>query len=117
MGIQVEFNPDLALRNIAEFRSGSKKELECIPVPLEQGQSYGFLKRGQRNYWLHGEIPLLETQGGEVLSRPKASIIITEATHFIESGEVFTKGLYKVVEVFNDSDIHFESYAKVGDRN
>lgn len=117
MGIQVEFNPDLALRDIAEFRSGNRKELECIPEPLEVGQSYGFLKNGQRNYWLHGEIPLLETKGGEVLSRPKASIVIIESTHFSENGEVFTKGSYKVVEVFNDSDIHFESYAKVGDRN
>ena len=117
MGIQVEFNPDLALRNIVEFRSGNRKELECIPEQLEVGQAYGFLKSGQRNYWLHGEIPLLETKGGEVLSRPKASIIITEATHFSENGEVFTKGSYKVVEVFNDPDIHFESYAKVGDRN
>ena len=59
MGIQVEFNPDLALRNISEFTSGNRKESECIPENLQTGETYDFLKHGQRNYWLEGEIPLL----------------------------------------------------------
>ncbi|HBE90896.1 MAG: hypothetical protein A3E37_00380 [Candidatus Andersenbacteria bacterium RIFCSPHIGHO2_12_FULL_46_9] len=76
MGIQVEFNPDLALRNIAEFRAGQRKEEECIPENLKAGETYPFLKNGQRLYWLHGEIPLLETAGEGKLSRPKASVVI-----------------------------------------
>ena len=72
-----------------------------------------FLKKGQRNYWFGGEIPLLETKGGEQLSRPKASIKIIEAIHFLEKGDVYTKGKYKVIEVFKDDKIKFESYSRV----
>ena len=116
MGIKVEFNPDLALRNISEFKNGNRKIEECIPDPLEVDKIYSFLKTEQRNYWLHGEIPLLETQGNEVLSRPKASIIILEATHFVKNNISYTKGKYKVVEVFKDDEIYFESYERVGVR-
>ena len=116
MGIKVEFNPDLALRNISEYKNGKRKVEECIPENLEAGRIYDFLKKDQRNYWLNGEIPLLETKGGEVLSRPKASIVILEATHFVENGEVFTKGKYKVIEVFEDDKIYFESMDRVGAR-
>jgi len=80
MGIQVEFNPDLALRNIEEFKAGKRKSEECIPEPLEKGKIYDFLKKGQRLYyfndsefWGNGQIPLMETSGGEKLSRPLAS--------------------------------------------
>jgi hypothetical protein len=113
MGIQVEFNPDLALRNIEEFIAGRREESECIPEKLEAGKEYPFLKRGQRNYWLHGEIPLVETKGDQQLSRPKASIVIKEATHFIKNNEVFTKGNYEVVEVFTDDEIHFEGFDRI----
>lgn len=113
MGIVVEYNPDLALRNVAEFHAGNRKEAECIPEKLVVGQTYSFLKKDQRLYWLHGELPLLETQGNQVLSRPKASIIILDATHYLEAGEVWTKGRYKVVEVFNDDKTHFNGFEKV----
>lgn len=116
MGIKVEFNPDLALRNISEFRNGNRKIEECIPDLLEKGKIYSFLKTDQRNYWLHGEIPLLETQGDGALSRPKASIIILEATHFVKNNILYTKGKYKVVEIFKDDEIYFESYERVGAR-
>lgn len=116
MGIQIEFNPDLALRNFSEYSAGRRKKEECVPENLEVGKIYDFLKSNQRNYWLLGEIPLLETKGNTVLSRPIASVIILEATHFIEDKEVFTKGKYKIVEVFSDSEIYFESYARVGER-
>jgi hypothetical protein len=53
MGIQVEFNPDLALRDISEFKKGNRKEEECIPENLEAGKIYPFLKKDQRNYWLN----------------------------------------------------------------
>jgi hypothetical protein len=114
MGIQVEFNPDLALRDIEEFKNGNRKQEECIPDDLQAGKVYDFLKSGQRNYWLQGELPLLETKGNEVLSRPKASIRIIEVMHFLDGDQVFTKGKYKVVEIFDDDDeVHFESYAKI----
>ncbi len=113
MGIKVEFNPDLALRNIVEFENGHRKIEECIPKNLEAGKVYPFLKKEQRLYWLYGEIPLLETQGNHVLSRPKASIVILQATHFVENGEVYTKGMYKVVEIFNDERVHFDGFNKV----
>lgn len=117
MGIKVEFNPDLALRNISEYGSNRRQAEECIPKKLLAGQIYSFLKCEQRNYWLYGEIPLVETQGNQILSRPKASVIILEATHFIENNEVWTKGKYKVIEVFNDNQIHFEGLDRVGQRD
>src|SRR3989338_6437161 len=115
MGIQVEFNPDLALRNFDEYKKGKRKLSECIPATLQPRKIYSFLKKGQRNYWLQGEIPLLETKGNQELSKPLASIIIIEATHFLLNSEPYTKGKYKVVEVFdpNDSKIHFNGFAKV----
>jgi len=113
MGIRVEFNPDLALRNISEFRKSRRKKEECIPEKLAIGKIYSFLKREQRNYYILGEIPLLETKGGQVLSRPKASIIILEATHFLKNRDVWTRGKYKIVEVFNDNKIHFEAFKRL----
>lgn len=117
MGIAVEFNPDLALRSISEYKAGRRKIEECIPEVLEAGQVYNFLKSGQRNYWLDGELPLLETKGNQKLSRPIASIEILEAIHFRENGQTWTKGRYKVVEVFEGDKIEFESYARVGERD
>ena len=101
MGIIVEFNPDLALRNISEFKAGKRKKEECIPENIKEGKIYRFLKRGQRNYYLFGEIPLLETDG-KILSRPKASITILKAEHFIVKNQIFTKGEYKVIEIFRN---------------
>lgn len=113
MGISVEFNPDLALRNIGSFENGERKREECIPLSLAEGQVHEFLKEGQRNYWIMGEIPLIETQGGGVLSRPKASIIILEATHLLIDGKPYTKGRYKVVEVFNDDKVRFNGFERI----
>lgn len=110
MGIQVEFNPDLALRSIEYYRNGSRSLEECLPENLEVGKKYEFLKSGQRNYWLHGEIPLVKTEGYGRLSRPLASVVIVEATHFVREGSTFTRGKYQVKAVFDPSDptIHFE---------
>ncbi len=116
MGIQVEFNPELALRNISEFKKGNRRPEECIPEDIKEGEIYPFLKRDQRNYWLHGEIPLIETEGGEVLSRPKAVIVILEATHFIDNGILYTKGLYRVNKVITDDKIYFEGFDPIGKR-
>ncbi|MFA5962347.1 MAG: hypothetical protein WC848_06735 [Parcubacteria group bacterium] len=122
MGIKVEFNPDLALRSIAEHKNGKRKIEECIPEKLEVGKVYAFLKSEQRlfylsdsEFWGNGQIPLCETNGKEELSRPIASIKILEATHFLEEGRVFTKGKYRVMEVFDlaDPKIHFEACKKI----
>lgn len=113
MGIQIEFNPDLALRDSTEYKTGKRREAECIPERMEAGKQYPFLKKGQRVYWFYGELPLLETKGNEELSRPRASIRVMEATHFLVDDELWTKGLYEVIEVFSDDTIHFESYKKI----
>lgn len=114
MGIAVEFNPDLALREYSHYKFGKRKKEECLPLKIEKGKVYSFLKSGQRNYWLEGELPLLETKGNQKLSRPLASIRILEAIHFLHQGQPFTKGRYKVIEVFNaeSPEIHFESYLR-----
>jgi len=115
MGIQIEFNPDLALRDISEFDNGNRKEEECIPRNLKKGEIHNFLKKGQRNYWIEGEIPLLETKGNQKLSRPLASITILEAIHFLKNNEVWTRGTYKIIETYdpNDPTIHFEGMNKI----
>jgi hypothetical protein len=115
MGIKVEFNPDLALRNISHYKSGQRRLEECILEDLTVGTVYAFLKEGQRNYWLDGEIPLLQTEGNGVLSRPLASIIILEYSHFRKDGVNYTKGLYQVKAIFdiNDPKIHFNGFNRV----
>lgn len=114
MGIQVEFNPDLALRNYSEFVAGNRLEEECVPKLLEKERTYGFLKKGQRIYWFNddpewnfGEVPLVETRGNQKLTDPLASIKILEVTHFLKDGEVWTKGKYKVIDIFADGKIKF----------
>jgi len=113
MGIQIEFNPDLALRNISEFKSGNRKIEECIPEPIKEGKIYSFLKEGQRFYWLEGELPLLETKGMGNLSRPKASIIILETTHHKNDGKTYTKGKYKVIKLIPEGEIYFNGINKI----
>lgn len=115
MGIQSEYNPDLALRNLSEFKKGNRKKEECIPEGLKAGQVHEFFKKGQRNYWLQGEIPLIETEGNQKLSRPVASVIILEATHFLSGNEIYTKGKYKIIEVFDPKNerIHFDGFTRI----
>ena len=119
MGINVEFCPDLALR---KFGTLERKAEECLPEKLYANCVYDFLKKGQKNYWLsddefwsNGEMPLCETTGDERLSRPIASVKMLEVTHFLQDGEVWTKGRYKVVETFDvkDSKINFEGCKRV----
>ena len=113
MGIKVEYNPDLALRNIEEYKKGNRKKEECIPENLEENKIYEFLKIDQRNYWLDGEMPLLETKGNQELSKPKASVIILEATHFKEKDKTYTKAKYLVKEVFKNEEIRFNGFEKI----
>nr|MDD3719740.1 hypothetical protein [Candidatus Gracilibacteria bacterium] len=117
MGIQVEFNPDLALRDISFFENGERKTEECIPKTLEIGKTYEFLKKGQRNYYLLDDepIPLIKTEGNQILSRPYAAIQILEATHFNMNGQIWTRGKYKVLEIFDikNPEIHFEGFQSI----
>ncbi|OHA81373.1 MAG: hypothetical protein A2675_02940 [Candidatus Yonathbacteria bacterium RIFCSPHIGHO2_01_FULL_51_10] len=113
MGIKIEFNPDLALRNYSEYEAGKRKKEECIPRDMKAGGVYSFLKLGQRNYWLEGEIPLLETKGGESLSLPLASIQILETAHFSDNGVIYTKGTYKVKELIPIDEVKFNGFAKL----
>ena len=116
MGIKIEFNPELALRNIEEYNQGKRKVEECIPDNLLVGQVYPFLKSEQRCYWLIGEVPLIETKGNGVWSKPKASVSILEVCHFMDNEEIYTKGTYQVLAVFNDDKIYFEGTDRVGKR-
>ena len=43
----------------------------------------------------------------------KVPVKILEATHFLNKGEIWTRGEYKVVEVFKDKKIHFEALKKI----
>jgi len=44
MGIRVEFNPDLALRNFSEFTAGRRKREECLPEKDDKPRFNGFTK-------------------------------------------------------------------------
>jgi hypothetical protein len=112
MGIKVEFNPDLALRSIEEYRAGRRQEAECIPDPLEVGKTYHFLKSGQRLYNIAGKTPLLRTEGDEKLSEPLASIRITEVMHRLDNDIVVTTGSYIVDRIFENGWIGFGGYGK-----
>lgn len=111
MGIQVEFNPDLALR---KSETPNREKAECLPQKLEEGKKYSFLKKGQRNFWLQGDIPLRKTDGNQNLSRPLASIRVIQAFHFMKADEVYTRGIYRINEVYDphDKTIHFEGFEK-----
>jgi len=110
MGIKVEFNPDLALR---KFGTVGRLEEECLPEKFEERKVYNFLKKGQRNYWLDGELPLIETRGNEQLSEPLASIIILEATHFKKDNEIYTKGKYRLIKIISEDEIYFNGMNKI----
>ncbi|MBI5331972.1 MAG: hypothetical protein HZB65_00195 [Candidatus Aenigmarchaeota archaeon] len=45
MGIECEYNPDLALRNFSEVENGNREEAECLPNKIEAGKCYEFLKK------------------------------------------------------------------------
>jgi hypothetical protein len=109
----LEVNPALILRNADEAQTGQRKAEECIPDELQIGKSYPFLKKGQRIYWFDSEIPLIEKSTAGDLSRPLASVQIVEVTHVKDNGVLMTRGLYKVIEVFQDDSIHFEGLQKI----
>ena len=104
MGIQIEFNPDLALRNIREHGKSRRSIDECIPDILEVGKEHEFRKKGQRVYYLLGPVPLCETEGNGKLSEPIAGVQIIEPTHKIINGEIYTTGRYRVLKLKDPND-------------
>ena len=107
MSINMRFAPDLVLRNSSEYEKGKKKKEECIPKKLKENGVYEFLKKGQRAYWLEGEQPLLEKSKSGNVSKPVASIIILEVTHFMEEKIIYTKGKYKVIKIIKKGETYF----------
>ncbi|MDD4901144.1 MAG: hypothetical protein PHS62_03495 [Patescibacteria group bacterium] len=122
MSITAEFSPELALRDIGEFKKGKRQREECVPENLKKNKIYKFLKTGQRIFWFnsekfwgYGQMPLVKTDGAGKTSCPIASIKMLEATHLLINGKIYTKGKYKVIDVFKDADqiIHFNSCRRV----
>lgn len=113
MGISIEFNPDLCLRKYSEFTNGVRKKEECLPKNLEPNTTHSFLKKGQRMYWLDGELPLRKTEGNGVLSKTLASIKILEVSHKKNEQDIWTTGTYKIIEVYNDDLPHFDGLEKI----
>ncbi len=111
MGVKVEFNAELALRRHGKKGRGPE---ECLPRRLDVDAEYNFLKKGQRNYWFGGDIPLYITSGREKVSSPIASIRIIEATHCRKGEEIWTRGVYRIVEVYapGDKEIRFKGLRK-----
>jgi hypothetical protein len=109
----IEVNPALILRDTDEGQKGNRRPEECIPENLQTGQIYPFLKKDQRIFWFDGEIPLIVKGSDGNKSRPIASISILEVTHFVDNGTLWTRGLYKVTEIFGDEEIHFDGLEKV----
>jgi hypothetical protein len=49
----------------------------------------------------------------ENLSKPKASIIILEATHFRQDNKNYTKGSYQVIKIISEGEIYFNGINKI----
>jgi hypothetical protein len=116
MGIAVEFSSELTLREFSEFAEGNKQKEECISEPIVEGETYDFLKKDQRIYWLNedsfwnfGEMPLVKTTGEGKSTNPIASIKMLEVTHFIKEKEIWTKGKFKVIKIIKQGEIYFNS--------
>lgn len=103
MKTQLNFNPDLALKEHRSKEHKNPKSLEeCIPKKLKINRIYTFLAEGQQNYWLKGKVCLVAIDGNENLSKPLAKVTILEYKHFTDTDEkIKTKGVYTVNEIFN----------------
>ena len=60
-------------------------------------------------------MPLIETRGNNQLSKPVASIKITEVTHFLIDGEPYSKGRYEVIDTFDpkENKVHFNGFSRI----
>jgi hypothetical protein len=74
------------------------------PVELKLNKTYEFIIRGQRVYPLKTDITLRQIDSTGKPLRELALVRIIEATHFLLEGEVMTKGLYNVLEVYENTE-------------
>ena len=84
MGIQVEFNPDLALRDISHHREGKRSLEECLPKLLREGATHHFKKKGQRNYYFLEPVPLLKQRKSTTIP-PLAPLLFWKQLTFKEN--------------------------------
>ncbi|MFC1842242.1 hypothetical protein ACFLYU_01135 [Candidatus Dependentiae bacterium] len=49
----------------------------------------------------------MEKHENKTVSKPLASVIILEITHFMENGKIFSKGRYKEVKVLKEGEVYF----------
>jgi hypothetical protein len=94
MGIKVEFNPDLCLR---EFGTEGRDLAECVPPVMTTGTFFQFLKEGQRCFWFEGPVDLRITKGNGNFGDPIAQVRIINASHHIRDGKVWTEGLARIL--------------------
>ena len=71
MGIQVEFNPDLALR---AFRTPERLKEECLPEKLESEKEYPFLKKRSKKL-------LVTRRNSLTRNKRKSTIVKTSSKH------------------------------------
>ncbi len=90
---------------LAPFGTKRKKESECLPEKLEARKQYSFLKNGQLCFWLKSSIPLKKIEKDGKTSKPLASVVILDETHFMGPSErIYTAGTYFIKEVYGEKD-------------
>lgn len=94
MGIQVEFNPDLALRNISEFKSGKRKIEECIPINLKKGDAN--VAGEKTNYHVIIDATVKE---GEIIDAHVLHDGNTYNFRLVDNPKIFTNGEFSFQEM------------------
>lgn len=102
MGVPVEFNAVLALRDAAESINEQRHVDEYLPDHPKVGQEYGFRKCGQRIYQLGVPLSLLTTAGDNKTMQKVGTAVIIEARHIMEEDHVLTIGRYRILKL-NDA--------------
>jgi len=76
MGILVEFNPDLALRNISEYKTGKRQLAECIPADIKVWQNLPLFKKKARGIigW-KGNCPYWKQKDRKNFPAPKPALL------------------------------------------
>jgi hypothetical protein len=109
MGLQVEFNSVLALR---EHGSIGYLGTETVPSKPEEGIDYAFLKSDHRVYPVGKLIPLVVTEGNCKFSRLVGFVKITNyaVANRVDSELIVTGGNYSLVRKASaiESDIYLK---------
>lgn len=100
MGIQVEYNDVLALR---EWGDEERAEVETIPPDLKEGDTYDYRKNGYRILPLMKAIPLVQTKGGQKFEKVVALVCIQNITVEADpmGDRIFTFGQYRVIKILD----------------